>query len=371
MHVRISLLLLATFVGWPMIAQVKPAPTVADEDTNRLAAEQVRSAPKLKVITEASATYLPKFNSSSPTDLVNSTIYEVPDNMTIGSRFVHLRDGSGAGHRLFFQYSADPQNGGDITGQWGELQTFSIGFNSEGAFYGSPPTSGGARTVEGRTLYIYDRYAAKYRTVLDGNGTWWFGTSPANYTFRVLAASTTATGTTIDEEGRLAVGGASDPAYRLKVYGNARFEGTVTGQNIRAHYQDLAEWVPATTDLAPGTVVILNGDRNNEVMASTSSYDTTVAGVVSAQPGISLGIEGEGMEQIATTGRVKVRVDARTQAVRVGDLLVTSDLAGTAMRSEPMAINGRMFHQPGTIIGKALEPLETGIGEILVLLSLQ
>lgn len=41
------------------------------------------------------------------------------------------------------------------------------------------------------------------------------------------------------------------------------------------------------------------------------------------------------------------------------------------MRSEPITLNGREFHQPGTIIGKALEPLGGGRGEILVLLSLQ
>jgi hypothetical protein len=29
------------------------------------------------------------------------------------------------------------------------------------------------------------------------------------------------------------------------------------------------------------------------------------------------------------------------------------------------------MHRPGTIIGKALEPLDNGVGEILVLLSLQ
>ena len=157
----------------------------------------------------------------------------------------------------------------------------------------------------------------------------------------------------------------------LYVKGESYFDGTVTGTNIRAHYQDLAEWVPSTTDLAPGSVVILNRERNNEVMASSTACDTGVAGVVSAQPGISLGIEGEGKEQIATTGRVKVRVDARMQPIRVGDLLVTGDLPGTAMRSEPMDINGRKFHQPGTIIGKALEPLDGGVGEILVLLSMQ
>jgi hypothetical protein len=34
-------------------------------------------------------------------------------------------------------------------------------------------------------------------------------------------------------------------------------------------------------------------------------------------------------------------------------------------------IGGVRFHRPGTIIGKALEPLAQGTGEILVLLSLQ
>jgi hypothetical protein len=173
--------------------------------------------------------------------------------------------------------------------------------------------------------------------------------------------------------GNVVIGGppTTANAYALAVQGNANFNGTVTGTNIQAHYQDVAEWVPATSDLTPGTVVILNRGRNNEVMASSSAYDTAVAGVVSAQPGISLGIEGEGKEQIATTGRVKVRVDARTSPVTVGDLLVTSTSPGMAMRSKPMEIGGNQFHRPGTIIGKALEPLEGGVGEILVLLSMQ
>jgi hypothetical protein len=93
--------------------------------------------------------------------------------------------------------------------------------------------------------------------------------------------------------------------------------------------------------------------------------------VVSGQPGLSLGIEGEGKEQVATTGRLRVRVDARRSPIRIGDLLVTSDVPGTAMRSEPMNISGRRLHQPGTIIGKALQSLDGGLGQILVLLSMQ
>jgi hypothetical protein len=165
--------------------------------------------------------------------------------------------------------------------------------------------------------------------------------------------------------------GTATPSYKLHVVGNAHVQGTLTGTDIEATYQDLAEWVPATSDLEPGTVVVLNPAASNEVTPSSNAYDTTVAGVVSMKPGISLGIRGEGKEQIATTGRVRVRVDATAGPIRVGDLLVTSGVSGTAMKSEPMDINGRKFHQPGTIIGKALEPLGGGRGEILVLLSMQ
>ena len=42
-----------------------------------------------------------------------------------------------------------------------------------------------------------------------------------------------------------------------------------------------------------------------------------------------------------------------------------------AMRSEPVNLGGVQIHRPGTLIGKALEPLEKGSGTILVLLSLQ
>jgi len=174
----------------------------------------------------------------------------------------------------------------------------------------------------------------------------------------------------IDAVGNVGIG-TSNPTAKLDVAGNVKVSGTLEGGNIRAHLQDLAEWVPATTDLAPGTVVILNPARTNEVMASVSSYDSTVAGVVSAGPGVLLGHGGSSKEMIATTGRVKVRVDATVHPVKIGDLLVTSDKPGTAMRSQPLMLEGVAIHRPGTIIGKALEPLAAGEAEILVLLSLQ
>jgi hypothetical protein len=176
----------------------------------------------------------------------------------------------------------------------------------------------------------------------------------------------------IDRSGNIGVGVVS-PTAKLDVNGNINATGNIiaTG-NIAAKYQDVAEWVPANKMMPAGTVVVLDKSQSNQVQASFKAYDTKVAGVISAQPGIALGESGANKVLVATTGRVKVKVDARATAIEVGDLLVTSDVEGVATKSIPMMIQGREFHSPGTLIGKALEPLEKGkTGEILVLLSLQ
>ena len=161
-------------------------------------------------------------------------------------------------------------------------------------------------------------------------------------------------------------------AGNVSAAGNINAAGNITADgSIAAKYQDVAEWVPARGMLAAGTVVVLDPEASNHVMASAVAYDTRVAGVVSETPGIILGEAGEGKVKVATTGRVRVKVDATRGPIRIGDLLVTSDEAGVAMRSEAVSIGGRKMHAPGTIIGKALEPLGKGVGEILVLLSLQ
>jgi hypothetical protein len=166
--------------------------------------------------------------------------------------------------------------------------------------------------------------------------------------------------------------GTSAPTSKLDVNGDTNVTGNINvSGNINAKYQDVAEWVPAAHALPAGTVVILNPTQSNQVMASSRSYDTRVAGVVSERPGIALGEAGKDKVLVATTGRVRVKVDATRSSIQVGDLLTTSDLEGVAMKSEPLMIQGRPFHSPGTLIGKALEPLENGKGEILVLLSLQ
>ena len=170
---------------------------------------------------------------------------------------------------------------------------------------------------------------------------------------------------TITGAGNVGIG-TTAPANKLHVAGSITVDG-----NINAKYQDLAEWVDSSQELPAGTVVVLDSAKSNQVIASTQSYDSRVAGVISLQPGVTLGERGEGRVLVSTTGRVKVKVDATNSPINIGDLLVTSDKEGVAMKSVPVEIGGIRIHRPGTLIGKALEPLAKGTGEILVLLSLQ
>jgi hypothetical protein len=160
--------------------------------------------------------------------------------------------------------------------------------------------------------------------------------------------------------------GTATPAAKLHVTGNVQVDG-----NIAAKYQDVAEWVDASEPVTAGFVVSADADRVNHVRPSSVAYDTAVAGVVSAQPGVLLGEAGEGKVAVAQSGRVRVKVDASSGPIKAGDLLVTSPRAGYAMRSVPVEFGGVQLHRPGTIVGKALEGLAEGTGEVLTLITLQ
>ena len=228
----------------------------------------------------------------------------------------------------------------------------------------------------GATLRYVSANGATSQLQLTDHAEWLASIATTNSTglqFRVRNAATinneggldASTRMTITRAGNVGIG-TTTPTSALQVVGNI----TATGA-IGAKYQDIAEWVDSTTELDAGTVVVLNSERTNEVMRSHTAYDTRVAGVVSAQPGIVLGEQTGVKAQVATLGRVRVRADATGRAIRVGDLLVTSNSPGEVMASTPFDMGGIAVHRPGTLVGKALEPLASGHGEILILLSLQ
>jgi len=127
---------------------------------------------------------------------------------------------------------------------------------------------------------------------------------------------------------------------------------------------DVAEYMPVTVDATPGTVLVIGPD--GKLMPSTIAYDTRVAGIVSTEPGMSLGTREDGNfgeALIAVAGRVPCNVDASSAPVHAGDLLTTSNTPGYAMKATNPQI--------GTILGKAMGSLESGTGTIEVLVTLQ
>jgi hypothetical protein len=135
---------------------------------------------------------------------------------------------------------------------------------------------------------------------------------------------------------------------------------------------DLAEpFEFSVSDIAKGSVLVIDDEQPGKLKLSDRAYDTRVAGIVSGangvNPGISLHQEGvlESGQNVALSGRVYVLADAAHGAIRPGDLLTTSDTPGHAMRV------GNHAQSQGAILGKAMSALKEGKGMVLVLVTLQ
>ncbi len=120
---------------------------------------------------------------------------------------------------------------------------------------------------------------------------------------------------------------------------------------------------------APGTLLVMS-DRG-ALIESQASYDKKVVGIVAGagrhRPGIILdtNVTNSPRVVISLTGKAYCKVDADYGSVEVGDLLTTSPNPGYAMKAaDPL----RAF---GAVIGKALQPLESGQDLIAVLVTLQ
>ena len=134
---------------------------------------------------------------------------------------------------------------------------------------------------------------------------------------------------------------------------------------------DCAEEFDITEEVAvdEGTVMVMNGDQT--LHPCEEAYDKRVAGIISGageyKPGLVLDRQQTDKKRlpVALMGKVCCKVDAQYGAVEVGDLLTSSPTPGHAMKASDIS---RAF---GTIIGKALRPLEEGTGLVPVLVSLQ
>jgi hypothetical protein len=122
----------------------------------------------------------------------------------------------------------------------------------------------------------------------------------------------------------------------------------------------------------PGMLVRIDAGRPGELAVADCAYDRAVAGVVSGaggvKPGLMMGQRGslaDGQHPVALTGRVYCLVDADLGAIEPGDLITTSDTPGHGMKVTDHT------RAQGAIVGKAMTPLASGRGLVLVLVSLQ
>jgi hypothetical protein len=125
-------------------------------------------------------------------------------------------------------------------------------------------------------------------------------------------------------------------------------------------------------DPEPGMVVCIDPDHPGELKVSAGAYDRRVAGIISGAggvaPGMLMGQEGsiaDGDNPVALTGRVYCWADADGGTIEPGDMLTTSETPGHAMKVTDYT------RAHGAVIGKAMTPLESGQGLVLVLVTLQ
>ncbi len=204
--------------------------------------------------------------------------------------------------------------------------------------------------------------------------------------------------------------------------GKINVTGDIWANDVHVPGGDIAENYESKEKLEPGDVVI--ADKNNPMLIKRCSteYDTKVLGVISTNPGLVIDSYSSDYEKptftkksektyesakseellkykekkdvteenniskpedlpelpktdamakkngnlLAIVGKVPTKVTTENGPIGIGDLLTTSSKPGYAMKA---TIDS--FDKVGTIIGKALEPLEKGEGKIMVLINLQ
>jgi hypothetical protein len=112
-----------------------------------------------------------------------------------------------------------------------------------------------------------------------------------------------------------------------------------------------------TEPVDAGDLLVLDPLEPGKLRKSASPSDLNVAAIAQ-----DASVERDGVLEVAvaTSTYALVKVDAQYGAIRPGDLLVSSETPGRAMVARAPV--------PGTVIGKALQPLDSGTGLIRVLL---
>jgi len=160
------------------------------------------------------------------------------------------------------------------------------------------------------------------------------------------------------------------------IKGDLRVGKDVGGKTVYARYfsagygGDISETFLTNENLDEGDVVVIDEINEKYIKLSQEPNSSNVIGVVVSSPAIILNSETDDGEnpslnskKISILGRVKIKVTTENGPIRPGDLLTTSSKPGYAMKSTKKEV--------GTIIGKSLQNLQTGIGKIEAFINCQ
>jgi hypothetical protein len=197
----------------------------------------------------------------------------------------------------------------------------------------------------------------------------------SNGTGSGVAATMTGNGTSllVDHNGmmgNLAVFRSNNAnQIRFTKAGRGHFNGGT--QNGGADVAEAFEVEGSVHAYEPGDVLVISTSTDRTVEKSREPYSTLVAGVYATKSGVLLTERNvddshEDTVPLGIVGVIPTKVSAENGPIRRGDLLVTSSIAGHAMKGTDQS---RML---GAVIGKALENFDgEGSGVIRVLVNVK
>jgi hypothetical protein len=181
--------------------------------------------------------------------------------------------------------------------------------------------------------------------------------------------------------------GTTNPGAKLEVDGNLKLTagsgGSITFPDATTQSTawngvlsggDYAESVNVSggrEEYEPGDVLVIDATSEGNFLKSSAPYSAAVTGIYSTKPGVvgrrQLTARTHMKEEVpmAMTGIVPTKVSAENGPIRPGDLLVTSSTPGYAMKGTDRT---KML---GAVIGKAIGHLDSGVGVIEAVVTLQ
>ncbi len=208
-----------------------------------------------------------------------------------------------------------------------------------------------------------------------------YATEPATANDNILYLQANAGTTTDFQFIECVYGFMGDTEFKVNANGNVYADGGYYGP---ADFAEMLAVSSGARSVEAGDVMVIDPGSDRSITMSSKARSTLVAGIYSTAPGFvgsprdwdkAVGEDQSGTFSfddmatlhdeipLAVMGIVPCKVSAENGPIEPGDLLVTSDTPGHAMRDASPPV--------GAVIAKALGSLHSGTGVIEVLVTLQ